>query len=230
MLAAYAFRDSDEILRCPKCRRAAPTFARAVAFGSYDDRLRDLIHLLKFGGVRPAARILGRMLAQSFTLLEPEFAASDAPVAVIPVPLHKSKLRQRGFNQSELIARAALKLNSFHGRLQLAPRVLKRQRSTVSQIGLTHHQRRENLRGAFTVIDPEQIAGRDVLLIDDVLTTGTTASECARVLRRGGARQVWVATAARTLKIASKYLEIHASETTDAENGAEYQANISGSS
>jgi len=79
--------------------------------------------------------------------------------------------------------------------------VLVRRRETGSQIGLTRHQRRENLRGAFGVSDPTRILKRDILLVDDVLTTGTTASECARVLLRAGAARVWVATVARTLKI-----------------------------
>ena len=78
--------------------------------------------------------------------------------------------------------------------------MLVRQRETGSQIGLTRHQRRENLRGAFAVIDPALIAQRIILLVDDVVTTGTTASECARVLRRAGAARVWVVTVARTLK------------------------------
>jgi orotate phosphoribosyltransferase len=82
-----------------------------------------------------------------------------------------------------------------------------RVRDTRSQIGLTSHQRRENLRGAFAVTRPQQVAGREVVLVDDVYTTGTTASECARVLRRAGASRVWVVTVARTLKMASKYEE-----------------------
>ena len=86
-------------------------------------------------------------------------------------------------------------------RFDLSTGVLLRRRDTESQIGLTSHQRRENLRGAFAVSDPTRIANRDILLIDDVYTTGTTASECARVLLRAGAARVWVATVARTLKI-----------------------------
>jgi predicted amidophosphoribosyltransferase len=79
--------------------------------------------------------------------------------------------------------------------------VLVRVKPTVSQIGLTRPQRRENMRAAFQVVHPNRVKGRSILLVDDVLTTGTTASECARVLRKAGAEQVWVATAARTLKI-----------------------------
>ena len=91
--------------------------------------------------------------------------------------------------------------------MQLAPDILQRTRDTHSQIGLTSHQRRENMRGAFAVARAAEVTGRDVLLVDDVYTTGTTATECARVLRRAGARQVWVATVARTLKLASNYAE-----------------------
>ena len=83
---------------------------------------------------------------------------------------------------------------------ELATNVLVRQRATVSQIGLTRPQRAENIRGAFRVEHTERIVNRGILLVDDVLTTGTTASECARVLRKAGAEQVWVATVARTLK------------------------------
>ena len=86
-------------------------------------------------------------------------------------------------------------------RFKLCTDVLVRRRETGSQIGLTRHQRRENVRGAFAVNDPTRIAGQNVVLVDDVLTTGTTVSECARVLRRAGAANVWVVTAARTLKM-----------------------------
>jgi ComF family protein len=129
-----------------------------------------------------------------------ELSVDSGRVLVIPVPLHRVKGRERGFNQAELIARAALKQINRPEKFELAPKVFRRGKATQSQIGLTRHQRRENLRGAFSVVRPEVIVGRDVLLIDDVFTTGTTASECARVLRRAGASKVWVATVARTLK------------------------------
>jgi len=138
------------------------------------------------------------MLAEAAAPLAVDFG--DPPPVVIPVPLHASKLRQRGFNQSELIARAALKRGIGAGTLPLTVSVLERSRPTESQTGLTRHQRRENVRGAFRVVRPDEIAGRDILLVDDVFTTGTTVSECARVLRRAGANSVWVATVARVLK------------------------------
>ena len=215
MLSTYAETDPEGLRRCPVCRRVDRPFERAVAYGSYDGGLRELVHLLKYNGVRPAAKVLGRMLAEALAALEPDFEQArlerglyeQQAILVIPVPLYKSKRRQREFNQAELIARAALKSYPSAERLQLAVDILQRTRETHSQIGLTSHQRRENLRGAFAVTSAAQVTGRDVLLVDDVYTTGTTATECAKVLRRAGARRVWVSTVARTLKLASKNFE-----------------------
>jgi ComF family protein len=187
--------------RCGLCRRLEPPYVKAAAYGSYETGLRELIHLLKYDRVRPAANVLGRMLAEAIEDLEALFAG---PVIVVPVPLHSRKLRQRGFNQSELIARAALKLRAGRG-FRLDTNILERRRETQSQIGLSRHQRQENMRGAFAVSSPEKLSGREILLVDDVFTTGTTASECARVLRKAGAARVYVATVARTLKS-----EVHA--------------------
>ncbi len=181
----------------------APPYMGASAYGSYDTQLRDLIHLLKYDKVLPAARVLGDKLAVTISNMQGQMREQtlfEGPrLLLVPVPLHSSKARERGFNQAELIARAALK-HAVGQRFELNTHLLKRRRITESQIGLTQNQRRENLRGAFVVPKPETVSGRDVLLVDDVFTTGTTASECARVLRRAGAKRVWVATVARTLK------------------------------
>jgi ComF family protein len=200
--------DGAEVARCGLCRKLAPSFVKAVAYGSYDGGLRELIHLLKYDQVRPAATVLGGLLAEAVRGLE-SFAI-ERPM-VVPVPLHTRKLRQRGFNQSELIAQEFIKLSL--GKMMLPPRVLQRRRETESQIGLTRHQRRENIRGAFIVPRPQEIAGREILLVDDVFTTGTTVSECARVLLRAGASKVFVATVARTLK--NEVKGINLSETED---------------
>ena len=188
---------------CGLCRRLEPPYVKATAYGSYEGGLRELIHLLKYNQVRPAANVLGRMLAETIEDLQPLFAAEE--ILVVPVPLHARKLRQREFNQSELIARAALKLKPAAARLQLSASLLERRRETKSQIGLSRHQRRENIRGAFVVARPDEIRGREILLVDDVFTTGTTVSECARVLRRAGASKVYVATVARTLKTEAQH-------------------------
>src|SRR5205085_5405065 len=134
---------------CSLCRQMAPNFARAAAYGSYDGGLRDLIHLLKYEGVKPAASVLGRMLDEVIQELAPNFAV-PGPV-IVPVPLHPSKLRQRGFNQSEMIARAALKLKPAGLQSAVRADVLERRRPTASQTGLTRHQRQENIRSAFAV-------------------------------------------------------------------------------
>jgi predicted amidophosphoribosyltransferase len=102
-----------------------------------------------------------------------------------------------------------MKVLAAPARLHLRMGVLERTRETVSQIGLTSHQRRINLRGAFRVAQPEAVKGREALVIDDVYTTGATVSECARVLRRAGATKVWVATVARTLKISAQHVEMN---------------------
>jgi len=201
--------DSGEA-RCGLCRRLEPPYLKATAYGSYDSGLRELIHLLKYNQIRPAANVLGRMLSEAIEDLQPIFSGGE--VLVVPVPLHSRKLRQRGFNQSELIARSALKLRSSTARLQLGADLMERRRETKSQIGLSRHQRRENIRGAFVVTKPEQVKGRDILVVDDVFTTGTTVSECARILRRAGASKVYVATVARTLKSEAQHA-IQESET-----------------
>ncbi|MCI0403186.1 MAG: ComF family protein [Acidobacteria bacterium] len=186
--------------RCGMCHRIEQPYERARAYGSYDGNLRGLIHLLKYEQVRPAARVLGEMLALAVQELPAE--GGTGVRVVIPVPLHSSRLRQRGFNQAELIARAALSrvpgcaAADFH----LRTGVLRRKRATDTQTGLTRHQRRENIRGAFEVTRPAEIAGKEALLVDDVFTTGTTVSECAKVLLRAGAARVLVATVARVMK------------------------------
>jgi ComF family protein len=196
-LLSPAFLDRPGAL-CGFCQRTHPPFDRAVAYGRYDGGLRDMIHLLKYQQVRPVAVVLGQMLGKVVASLEPELP--DGPVLVVPVPLHPRKQAQRGFNQAELIARTALKQLAGRQRFHLRTGALLRRRETGSQIGLTRHQRMENLRGAFAVKHSTPVEGSHILLVDDVFTTGTTASECARVLRRAGAASIWVVTVARTLK------------------------------
>jgi ComF family protein len=206
IFSGYVLQDAGGEILCGLCRRLGPPFAKAAAYGSYESGLRDLIHMLKYQGVRPAANVLGRMLAEAIADLEAGWAPSS--VLVIPVPLSSVKYRARGFNQADLIVGKALKLIAAHERFALATDVLERTRDTQSQIGLTPHQRRVNMRGAFRVKDRTKLSGREVLLVDDVFTTGATASECARILRRAGAARVWVATVARTLKMEVQNMSI----------------------
>jgi ComF family protein len=165
-----------------------------VAYGAYDGELRELIHLFKYNGIRPAERVLARLLAQAVDQLP---VPSEA--LVIPVPLWQGKRKSRGFNQAEAIARAYVSGRPGGG-IQLDIATLARTRETASQTGLSRKQRRANVRGAFAVTVRERVRDRRVLLIDDVMTTGTTVNECARVLRRAGAKEILVATIARATK------------------------------
>ena len=186
---------------CRACRLVPPPFQRAVAYGVYEGRLREAIHALKYGALQPVARGLGTMLASAIVRMGSE---APAEMLIVPVPLHRSKYAQRGFNQARLLARESLRcLGKSHPawRLTLAPDTLMRLRATVSQAGLTPRQRRENVRGAFSVSDAAAVAGRHVLLIDDIMTTGATARAAAQTLVRAGAKSVWVATLARARRL-----------------------------
>jgi ComF family protein len=188
---------------CRACRISPPDFIRAVAFGFYHGRMKEAIHALKYERLHPAARTLGRMLAEAIRQFAP-----DAPpeMLVVPIPLHRSKQAQRGFNQARALAvhaLAALQKSHPAWRLTLASSTLMRLRATESQASLSPHERRINLRGAFTVSDPALVTGKHILLIDDILTTGATARSAARELARAGAASVYVATLARARRLSS---------------------------
>lgn len=194
---------------CRACRLAPPPFERAVSYGVYQGRMRDAIHALKYGRLHPAAHGLGRMLAQAIAQLAreaPGQPAAPVEMLVIPVPLHRSKYAQRGFNQARVLANGSLRFlrqSHPHWQLTLAPGTLMRLRATESQAGLSPHQRRVNLRGAFSVSDPAAVAGRHILVVDDIMTTGATARAAAQALVRAGAQSVWVATLARARRAGS---------------------------
>lgn len=184
-----------EGLLCSECRLARPAFERAVAYGLYEDELREMIHLLKYERMRAVARPLGSKLAAAMRMLE---NAAAKELVVVAVPLFPAKERARGYNQAVLLAESALsELKKTSPGWRLRRDALRRTRDTESQFALTPKQRRANLRGAFVVDDSADLMGREVMLVDDIYTSGATARECARVLRRAGAAKVWVATAAR---------------------------------
>jgi ComF family protein len=163
--------------------------------------MREAIHALKYGRIHPAARRMGAMLAIAIARLAPH---APAEMLVVPVPLHRTKQKQRGFNQARALAGHAIDaLRKSHPdwHLTLAPRTLLRQRSTESQAGLTTRQRRNNVRGAFKVSDPAFVRGKHILLVDDILTTGATARAAAQSLKKAGAASVYVATLARARRL-----------------------------
>lgn len=196
----FARQYPAEGLLCAPCRMVPPEFEKAVAYGAYEDELRQMIHLLKYEGVRGVAKPLGRLLARVMEKIQSDAATE---LTVVAVPLFMPKQRRRGYNQTVLLADAAmaeLRRTRPEWKLMAAHGSLKRVKDTESQFGLTASGRRRNLRGAFDVVDPSAVTGREVLLLDDIYTTGATARECSRVLRRAGASKVWVATVARAQK------------------------------
>jgi len=177
---------------CPRCTKRRPRFRRASACSTYraDGRnpLMDALHRLKYGrDVSLAPALASVLAARAQTRFDHD--------RVLPVPLHRTRLRWRGFNQSLLLARGFC--GGRRGRLD--PWSLARRRATPPQVGLGETERRRNVRDAFVVVRPDAIRGATVLLVDDVMTTGATMDECARILRRAGARHVDVLVLLRAL-------------------------------
>jgi ComF family protein len=173
------------IARCPRCRRTPRYVDHARAIGSYDGALRAIVHALKYDGRRSLAKPLAALMRERADDL---IAPADA---AIPVPLHRSRLRSRGFNQAADLARP----------LGLpVVRALSRTRATLTQTGLPAAQRHRNVRDAFAPTrHARALVGRTVLLVDDVSTTGATLEACARTLKQAGVSRVVALTAARVV-------------------------------
>ncbi|HSP41566.1 MAG TPA: ComF family protein [Luteolibacter sp.] len=185
----------DRAFSCPNCSDLKFAFEFARPALMREDRTLDLIHRLKYGREIHLAGELGQLAAESFA--DPRLApAIEEAWPLVPVPLHRSRLRHRHFNQAAEISRA---LSLVTGLPVL--RALKRIRKTETQTLLSRKQRMENLRGAFEITraGSKWLAGEagGAVLVDDVLTTGSTVHECARTLRRAGFRRVCVVTVMR---------------------------------
>jgi ComF family protein len=181
------FSHFDE--RCPSCRPHPFHFERVVRLGQYDGLLRAVILRLKHSGGEALAEKLGGLWARHSQVCLGDLGSD----VVVAVPLHWRRRWARGYNPSETLARA------LAGRLRLpyVPGWLRRTRNTPRQVEQSPSARRDNVRNAFSAAFRAELRGKSVLLVDDVLTTGSTASEAARALRGAGAPRVCVAVLAR---------------------------------
>jgi ComF family protein len=173
---------------CLACRRDPPLFDQALSVGYFEGSLREAVHQLKYRPCRSLGRHLGEWMAGHVRLV------SEIDI-IMPVPLHTTRLRQRGFNQALLLAKS---MSETH-RIPFSCDNLYRKRDTRPQVELTGAERIQNVAGAFSLRQPGDIADRRIVLIDDVYTTGATMNECAAVLKQAGAAQIYAFTLARAL-------------------------------
>lgn len=178
--------DADRF--CGECLKNPPPYDCARSIFHYRPPVSTLLQRLKFSGDSGAAESLVTIMSRAGVAV-----AGKKFGLIVPVPLHVSRLRERGLNQSLTLARQL-----FPDHLEkINPLLLVRTRNTPAQTGLDGKKRRANLRGAFTVISAEAVQNRNICLLDDVYTTGTTVSECAQTLKQAGAATVRVLTLAR---------------------------------
>ena len=172
--------------RCLQCQLDPPAYSAAFSAAAYRDQARELVHLLKYQGVTSAAGYWAHRLAALAAQVP------MTPEVVVPVPLSRRRQRERGYNQSaEIARRLARRLG-----VPMDARALRRVRETLPQAGLSQADRRKNVERAFAA-EPNRVAGKAMLLLDDVLTTGATAAAAARELRRAGAGEIVLLTACR---------------------------------
>ncbi len=177
-----------EELVCKECRKKKVYYDSGYSACKFDSPVRELIHLFKYGKRRYLASFLGGLILEHVR----ERADVSRCDAIAPVPLHWWRHWRRGFNQSAELSRYLSK----RLRIPLIKRNLTRVRHTRPQVGLSPDERNDNIKNAFKVRKPAKIAGKKILLLDDVITSGATLNECARVLKKAGAASVTILTLA----------------------------------
>jgi ComF family protein len=175
---------------CEKCIRERPHYDELRSPYLYEDRIMDAIHLIKYSGKSYLAKSLGPLL-ESFAK---DWVTITKDMLMIPVPLHKKRLKQRGFNQSALLVKSVSRILDIEADYFSLIRI----KYTETQTGLNLEERRRNVKGAFEVSGRKNLNGKTVILVDDVATTGNTMNECASVLKKAGCDMVFGLTLART--------------------------------
>lgn len=174
---------------CGKCRIGNYRFDRARSLGPYDAGLKRLIHHFKYDGKPGAMRDVSSLLQNFFSGAEDLYSGFH----VTSVPLHFKKLKERGFDQSYLIAEETARCLG----LPMLVGALTRVRETPPQASMKRSDRIENVKGAFQAMNPERVGGKNILVVDDVFTTGATSNEATRILKKAGTDKVYVFTLAR---------------------------------
>lgn len=177
---------------CYHCKGVNLHFDGARSGGLYEGILRDMLLALKFKGRADVGEKIWNIMVKSL----PPYWHIDC---IVTVPPHKGSIRERGFSSSLLLGAGV----SFSLSLPFYPEVLKWTREVKRQVGLGRRERFSNVRGAIALTSKKEVEGKRVLLIDDVMTTGATASACALFLKRAKAKRVWVLTAARDITLKS---------------------------
>ncbi len=175
--------------KCGSCITEPPRFDTALSWGIYEQSLALAIKRYKFHDALGLGGLLSGLLQETYD----RQPAAHEPDLLIPVPLHKRRLRERGYNQSALLGRSLARRRKIY----CEANQLKRIRFTRPQVGLTLNQRKKNVEGAFKLERSERVKGLKVVLVDDVITSGATVMECAKVLKRAGAEEVHVLALAR---------------------------------
>lgn len=181
---------SEDNHPCEDCLRHPPAYETLAAPYLYEGEILQAIHQLKYSGKTHLAQSLGSLLY----LFAREWLGEKKGFILIPIPLHPKRLRERGFNQSLLLAREVAGQHD----LEVDFLSLRRKRYTEPQINLKFHERKKNVKNAFEVREKHNINGRSVILLDDVATTGSTMNECAQTLKRAGCKEVYGLVLART--------------------------------
>lgn len=191
LISTDLFKQDREIL-CVDCKRKKYSFEFARSVGVYHGILKECIHLFKYYGEKKLAGPLGKLLID-YLVKNQEF--KKVIDLIIPVPLHKNDLKGRGFNQSILLSRT---IGNYFS-IPVKEEILIKKKLTSSQVNLSKKEREKNILRAFSVERTEEIKDKNILILDDIFTTGSTVEECARELKKAKARNIFVLTLARSV-------------------------------